>query len=72
MPRVRMTEGPMAGQVIDFVDDKESAQVLDRGYGVPEVEAEAKPKKKSSHAARVRKNRKAEQATEAPLETPEG
>ena len=72
MPKVRMTEGPMAGRVIDFLHDAEAAEVLDRGFGVPEIDEpeEAKPEK-STRAKRVQQKRKAERAV-PPIETPEG
>ncbi len=71
MPKVLMTEGPMSGRVIDIIDLHEAAQVLDRGYGVPHVEEEDKPKPvKSTRAKRVQQKRQAERAV-APVETPE-
>ena len=72
MVRVMMTEGPMSGQVIEIVDPREAAQVLDKGYAVRHVDEEDKPKPaKPSRAKRVRQKRKTERAT-APVETPEG
>ncbi len=71
MPAVLMTEGPMTGRVINIIDPHEAAQVLDRGYGVPHVEDEEKPKPvKSTRAKRVQQKRQAERAV-APIETPE-
>ena len=72
MPKVRMTEGPFAGKVINIEHDAEAAEVLDRGYGVPHIdepEEGAKPEK-STRAKRVQMKRRAEQAG-APIETPE-
>ncbi len=72
MPKVRMTEGPFAGRVVNFAHDAEAAEVLDRGFGVPHIDEqeEAKPEK-STRAKRVQQKRKVERAV-APIETPEG
>lgn len=72
MPKVRMTEGPMAGKVVNFVHDAEAAEVLDRGFGVPVFdEPEDTKPQKSTRAKRVKAKRKAERAV-LPTETPEG
>jgi|TARA_Y100000310_G_scaffold309531_1_gene353718 phage terminase small subunit len=72
MTKVLMTEGPMAGRVIDILDLHEAVQVVDKGMGVLHVEEAEKPKPpKSTRAKRVRQKRKTERAV-APVETPEG
>ena len=71
MPKVKMTEGPMAGKVVNFLHDAEAAEVLDRGFGVSVFDEPEEPKtEKSTRAKRVKAKRKAERAV-APIENPE-